>query len=81
MTNSLAVSFTCLCSFLTSHTYQGLKGDLGEAGIFWLYGAISVVGLAFIAATVPETKGKTEAEVRNAKKKKRAGNCKHVLLI
>ncbi len=69
MTNSLAVSFTCLCSFLTSHTYQGLKGDLGEAGIFWLYGAISVVGLAFIAATVPETKGKTEAEVRNAKKR------------
>ena len=29
---SLAVSFTCVCSFLTSHTYNDLKG---KTKIFW----------------------------------------------
>jgi len=66
---SLAVSFTCVCSFLTSHTYNDLKGDgsandgIGIEGIFWLYGSISFVGLIFITIFVPETKGKNEAQL------------------
>ena len=64
MTNSLSVAFTCLCSFLTSHTYLGLKDRIGAAGLFWLYAALSACGLVFIALTVPETKGRTEAQIR-----------------
>ncbi len=63
MTNSLSVAFTCICSFLTSHTYLGLKDEIGASGLFFLYGAISSVGFLFILCTVPETKGKTEAEI------------------
>jgi len=69
---SLAVSFTCVCSFLTSHTYSDLKGVLGVEGIFWLYGSISFAGLIFITIFVPETKGKNEAQLSEyfAKSKK-----------
>ena len=46
---------------------------IGLKGTFWLYGNISAVGLLFIFFFVPETKGKTEAEIRefflNSKKK------------
>ena len=65
ITNSLSVAFTCLCSFLTSHTYLPLKEAAGTEGLFWVYGAISVLGILFIFATVPETKGKTEAQIRS----------------
>jgi len=60
---SLAVSFTCVCSFLTSHTYNDLKDRISIEGIFWLYGSISFVGLIFITIFVPETKGKNEAQL------------------
>jgi len=70
---SLSVGFTCVCSYLTSHTYANLKDFIGLKGTFWLYGNISAVGLLFIFFFVPETKGKTEAEIRefflNSKKK------------
>ena len=70
---SLSVAFTCLCSFLTSHTYNDLKDNISVEGIFWLYGSISFLGLLFIAFFVPETKGKNEAQIMNhfAKKSKK----------
>lgn len=60
---SLSVGFTCVCSFLTSHTYSDLKDTISVEGIFWLYGSISFAGLLFIAFFVPETKGKNEAQL------------------
>ena len=61
---SLSVAFTCVCSFLTSHTYSDLKDTIMVEGIFWLYGTISFAGLLFIIFFVPETKGKTASELR-----------------
>ena len=61
---SLSVGFTCVCSFLISHTYKDLKDLMEIEGIFWLYGAISFVGLLFIVIFVPETKGKNDAQIR-----------------
>jgi SP family galactose:H+ symporter-like MFS transporter len=53
-------------SFLT------LVGVLGQAGTFWLYGAIAVGAWIFFYLLVPETKGKTleqiEAHWRTGKK-------------
>ncbi len=81
VTNSLSVSFTCLCSFLTSHTYKHLMDVIRMEGIFWLYGGISLTGFLFILAFVPETKGKNEQQIqefflskrqRQAMKEKRA---------
>lgn len=44
---------------LVSLTTLSLVRALGPAYTFWLYGAISVVGVLFIAYFVPETRGKT----------------------
>ncbi|TRY78837.1 hypothetical protein TCAL_06755 [Tigriopus californicus] len=64
VTNSLSVGFTCLCSFFTSHTYDDLKNSIGGEGVFWLYGGISLIGFFFIMFFVPETKNKSEAQIR-----------------
>ncbi len=62
--NSVAVAFTCVFSFLTSHTYQSLMDTIDGEGVFWLYGGISLVGFLFILILVPETKNKSEAEIQ-----------------
>ncbi len=41
-----------------------MKQLVGTEGLFWVYGGISALGLAFIFLTVPETKGRTEAQIR-----------------
>ena len=40
VTNSLSVGFTCLCSFLTSHTFQPMIEEIKMEGVFWTYAAI-----------------------------------------
>ena len=61
---SFAVSQTCISGFLVSYTYIGLKSLLTPKWVFWFYGILSVLGLLFIFIFVPETKGKTEAEIQ-----------------
>jgi SP family galactose:H+ symporter-like MFS transporter len=61
-----ALNLMVAVSFLT------LVGVLGQAGTFWLYGAIAVGAWIFFYLLVPETKGKTleqiEAHWRTGKK-------------
>ena len=61
---SLSVGFTCAWSFVTSHTYKYLKDLFDYDGIFWFYGTISFLGFLFIVIFVPETKGKSDAQIR-----------------
>merc|ERR1719400_2046171 len=61
---SFAVSQTCISGFLVSHTYIGLKSLITPKWVFWFYGILSVIGLLFIFIFVPETKGKTEAQIQ-----------------
>jgi hypothetical protein len=51
-------------SFMTSHTYKDMKETMQLEGVFWLYGAFSFLGLIFVIIWVPETKGKSEAEIQ-----------------
>lgn len=60
---SLAVSSLWIACFLLTYTFPILNKSLGAAGTFWLYGAICVLGGAFIAFRLPETKGKTLEEI------------------
>ena len=60
---SLAVSALWIACFLLTYTFPILNKSLGASGTFWLYGAICVLGGAFIAARLPETKGKTLEEI------------------
>jgi sugar porter (SP) family MFS transporter len=44
-------------------TFLTLVGVLGQAGTFWLYGAIAVVAWVFFYILVPETKGKSLEQI------------------
>ena len=61
---SMAVSQTCIAGFLVSHTYMDFKGLITPRCVFWFYGILSLLGLLFIFIFVPETKGKTEAQIQ-----------------
>jgi len=41
-----------------------ISGHLGPAGTFFLFSAICAAGAAFVAACLPETKGRSLAEVQ-----------------
>lgn len=60
---SLAVSSLWIGCFLLTYTFPILNKSLGASGTFWLYGAICVLGGVFIAARLPETKGKTLEQI------------------
>jgi len=63
-TNGLTVGWTGVMSFLTTFSFPYmLNSKLGGQGCFWMYSAVSFVGFIFIASAVPETSGKTEAEI------------------
>ena len=48
-------------SFITSFTFPYLQDSSLP---YWLYSAISFVGFLFIAIFVPETRGKTDQEIK-----------------
>lgn len=63
-TNGLTVGWTGVMSFLTTFSFPYmLNSDLGGQGCFWMYSVVSFAGFIFIASAVPETSGKTEAEI------------------
>ena len=47
VTNSLSVAFTCLCSFLSSHTFKPMFDAIKGEGVFWSYAAIRSDSIAF----------------------------------
>ncbi len=56
---SVAVSALWAACFVLTYTFPLLNRNLGPAGTFWIYAAICVAGFLFIAARLPETKGRT----------------------
>ncbi|MCU0652309.1 MAG: sugar porter family MFS transporter [Candidatus Omnitrophica bacterium] len=50
-------------NMLVAATFLTLTEKLGKAGTFWLFAALSVVGIAFCYLFVPETKGFTLEEI------------------
>jgi sugar porter (SP) family MFS transporter len=50
-------------SFLISVTFLSLTSAIGRSFTFWLYGAFAVVAIAFFAARVPETRGRSLEEI------------------
>ncbi len=49
--------------FLVSQTFPVLLEGAGSAATFWIYGALCVVTVLFVAAFVPETKGRSLEEI------------------
>jgi len=60
---SLSVSALWTASFLLTYSFPLINEALGAAGTFWLYGFICCLGLWFVVARVPETRGKTLEQI------------------
>jgi len=60
---STAVSALWIASFVLTYTFPLLMKLEGTAGIFLTYGVICLIGFVFVAAFVPETKGRTLEQI------------------
>ncbi len=60
---SLAVVALWIANFLLTYTFPAIKESLGWTLNFWLYAAICAGGFVFLAAKLPETKGKSLEEI------------------
>ena len=60
---SVAVLFLWIACTALTFTFPRLKDALGAHGVFWLYGAICLVGFIVIFRYLPETKGKSLEDI------------------
>jgi sugar porter (SP) family MFS transporter len=60
---SAAVSALWIASFLLTYSFPVLNQLEGTAGIFLTYGVICLLGFVFVAAFVPETKGRSLEQI------------------
>src|SRR5271170_7265614 len=60
---SIAVSALWIASFALTYTFPLINHALGSSGTFLGYGAICMLGAAFVLSFVPETKEKTLEEI------------------
>lgn len=62
-----------IVAFLVSKTWLNLNDMVDLHGCFLFYGLIAGVGIAFVYYCLPETEGKTLAEIEDYFARKRAG--------
>jgi SP family arabinose:H+ symporter-like MFS transporter len=62
---SIAVAALWAACFLLTYTFPLLNARLKASGTFWTYALICLAGLLFLAASLPETKGKTLEEIES----------------
>jgi sugar porter (SP) family MFS transporter len=60
---SAATVVNWAANFLVAFTFLTLTHAISRQGVFWLYGAIGIVAIAFFAKLVPETKDKSLEEI------------------
>ncbi|XP_052750009.1 facilitated trehalose transporter Tret1-2 homolog isoform X2 [Galleria mellonella] len=61
---STAGTLNWLLSFTVTSTFNSLNFAIGSGQVFWLFAGIMVIGFIFIFFIVPETKGKSIAEIQ-----------------
>ena len=62
---SLATSFNWLVSFLVSQFIPDIGDAIGASSCYFIFSAICLMGTVFTILFVPETKGKSEDEIKN----------------
>ncbi|XP_052866113.1 facilitated trehalose transporter Tret1 isoform X2 [Anopheles cruzii] len=60
----IAGVFNWLLAFLVTKIFTNLTDGMGEAGVFWLFSGLSLLGTVFVYLMVPETKGKSLNEIQ-----------------
>eukprot|EP00667_Euglena_gracilis_P009011 EG_transcript_9149 len=64
--SSIATAVNWGSSFVVTKTMVNVTAAVGFAGLFWMYAAVLLLGLVFIYFFVPETKGRSFAEIQAA---------------
>lgn len=59
LAGSISATSNWTLAFIVTKTYNNMRETIGVAATFWLFTAISVLGIVFIYFAVPETKGKS----------------------
>lgn len=62
--SAIAVMFNWALVFLITKTFDTMLNAMGSDWTFWFFGIWMAVCTAFVALVVPETKGKTNAEIQ-----------------
>lgn len=62
----IGVTGYSLVSFLVSMTFEHVRGAWGSSGLFWSYSAGCVVYALHVLLAVPETRGRSLAEIEDA---------------
>jgi len=71
---TLSLSLNWSLAFAVTKTFTMLTDALKLSGYFWLYAGICAIGMLFVLFFVPETKGKSLAEIENSFKIKKTKN-------
>lgn len=61
---ALAGTTNWLLSFLITKTFNSLRLSLGSGGTFWLFSGLTLLGTVFVFMFLPETKGRSLAEIQ-----------------
>lgn len=64
ISSSLCTTFNWLISFLVALLVPIIGDAIGPAPCYFIFSGIALLGTIFIFVFVPETKGKTEDEIR-----------------
>ena len=57
-------SFNWVLGFIVTATFNPISDAIGVGQTFWIFGGISVLGVIFIFLVLPETKGKSLADIQ-----------------
>lgn len=74
MATSLSIAYGSLLAFLAAKFFEPLSNAWGRYTMFWIFAGTCVLGFFFVWFFVPETKGRTFAEIQeslNGKKKEK----------
>ena len=62
--SSIAFTFNWFCAFLVTKFYPDLEALIDAEGAYFLFSAVCFFGTFFVVFFVPETKGKSQEELR-----------------
>lgn len=63
-------------AFVVTKAYGPLMETIGGGPVFWMFASLTIVGVFFVIFAVPETKGRTLAEIQESMKPKKKNKVK-----
>lgn len=61
---SVSGAFNWLLAFLITATFNSISEAIGIGQTFWIFAGFSLVGIIFVFLVIPETKGKSMADIQ-----------------